>query len=62
MGECGPTATKAKKGSSGWAVIADGGMRANCNEIGGGAFGRHVIADGGMRANCNPAHAAMFLL
>ncbi len=34
-------------------VIADGGMRANCNLIRLRDFAARVIADGGMRANCN---------
>ncbi len=34
-------------------VIADGGMRANCNVFGKPVEIDPVIADGGMRANCN---------
>ncbi len=34
-------------------VIADGGMRANCNWASCGTRHSLVIADGGMRANCN---------
>ncbi len=34
-------------------VIADGGMRANCNANPEEARAKYVIADGGMRANCN---------
>ncbi len=37
----------------GWRVIADGGMRANCNSTNRRFALRRVIADGGMRANCN---------
>ncbi len=40
-------------------VIADGGMRANCNQDSGVSKSAAVIADGGMRANCNrPAKPA----
>ncbi len=34
-------------------VIADGGMRANCNRGAAHIAAPLVIADGGMRANCN---------
>ncbi len=54
MGECGPTATCDDVAPRGRRVIADGGMRANCNRKPNPTINPKVIADGGMRANCNP--------
>ncbi len=45
-----------------WSVIADGGMRANCNRSGSMVSKRLVIADGGMRANCNSPYVEKMLL
>ncbi len=53
MGECGPTATVDSLGGVTPLVIADGGMRANCNWLDDITDTLAVIADGGMRANCN---------